>query len=64
MSNEQIQLLQQIVDILESKDNSALKSLLVDQRSSDIAEVVEIVENDEKRIIFDFLFRKNRLCNN
>ena len=53
MPNEQNQLLSQIELIIESGDNSALKSLLDDQRSSDIAEVVEILDNEHRRLVFD-----------
>ena len=53
MADEQKQLLQQIEDLLESGDMQALTQLLRDQRSSDIAEVVELVDNEHKRAIFD-----------
>lgn len=53
MADEQKQLLQQIEDLLESRDMQALAQLLGDQRSSDIAEVVELVDNEHKRAIFD-----------
>jgi len=55
MSDEQKQLLQQIETFLESQDKTALKNLLLDQRSSDIAEVVEILDNENRRYIFDVL---------
>ena len=55
MPNERSQLFKQIVNILESGDTPALRSLLEDQRSSDIAEVVEIIENEQARLIFDAL---------
>ena len=55
MSDEQKQLLQQIEITLESEDKSALKNLLLDQRSSDIAEVVEILDNENRRAIFDIM---------
>ena len=55
MFDEQKQLLQQIEIILESQDKTALKNLLLDQRSSDIAEVVEILDNENRRVIFDVL---------
>jgi len=53
MAGEQKQLLQQIEFLLESGDMQALARLLHDQRSSDIAEVVELVDNEHKRAIFD-----------
>jgi len=55
MSDEQKQLVQLIEPLLESEDTSALGELLREQRSSDIAEVVEIVDNEQRRIIFDVL---------
>jgi len=55
MFDEQKQLLQQIVITLESEDKTALKNLLLDQRSSDIAEIVEILDNEDIRSIFDVL---------
>ena len=55
MSDEQKQLLPQIELLLERRDTPALRELLRDQRSSDIAEVVELVENEQKRAIFDVL---------
>jgi magnesium transporter len=53
MADEQKQLLQQIGDFLESGDLPSLKKLLDDQRTSDIAEVVELVDIEYKRAIFD-----------
>jgi len=53
MADEQKQLLHQIEPLLESEDKSALRELLSDQRSSDIAEVVELVDNEQRRAIFD-----------
>jgi hypothetical protein len=57
MADEQKHLVHQIVPLLESEDKSSLKELLSNQRSSDIAEVVELVDNDERRIIFDAMDR-------
>lgn len=48
-------LLQQIDVLLENNDKSALSRLLTEHRSSDIAEVVELVDNDKRRIIFNAL---------
>lgn len=55
MPKEQKKLLEEIGPLLESKDESALRALLCDQRTSDIAEVVELVDNDRRRLIFDVL---------
>jgi magnesium transporter len=55
MADEQKQLLQQIELLLDSGDTSALRELLSDQRSSDIAEIVELVDNKERRAIFDVM---------
>ena len=57
MADEQKQLLQQVEHILESEDISALREMLSDQRSSDIAEVVELVDNEQRRAIFDVMDR-------
>jgi len=53
MADGQKQLLRQIELLIESEDKSALKELLGNQRSSDIAEVVELVDNERRRAIFD-----------
>ena len=60
MADEQKQLEQQILlqqteVLLETGDNSALKRLLNEQRSSDIAAVVELLDNEQRRMIFDVL---------
>jgi len=55
MADEQKQLVQQIERLLESGDMQALGELLNDQRSSDIAEIVELVDNEERRVIFDVM---------
>ena len=55
MADEQKKLLQQIERLLDSGDKSALRELLSDQRSSDIAEIVELVDNEERRAIFDVM---------
>ena len=55
MVDKQKQLLQQIEHLLESEDTSALRDLLSNQRSSDIAEIVELVDNEERRAIFDVM---------
>ena len=53
MVDEQRQLLEQVERLLESGNVSDLRQLLADQRSSDIAEVVELVDNGQRRDIFD-----------
>jgi magnesium transporter len=53
MADEQKQLVHQIEPFLEFEDKSALRELLNNQRSSDIAEVVELVDNEQRRTIFD-----------
>jgi magnesium transporter len=53
MNDEQKQFVDQIKPFLESEDKAALKELLSDQRTSDIAEIVEFVDNERRRIIFD-----------
>jgi magnesium transporter len=53
MVDEQRELLEYIERLLESKDVAALRELLADKRSSDIAEVVELVDNEQRRDIFD-----------
>ncbi len=55
MADGQKELAREIRGLLESNDASALGALLGEQRSSDIAEVVELVDNEERRIIFDVL---------
>lgn len=60
MANEQKQLrrqilLQQILVLLESVDRPKLTGLLSEQRSSDIAEIVELLDNEQRRTIFDVL---------
>lgn len=48
-------LLQQVELLLEDKNTRALRSLLADQWESDIAEIVESVDNEKRRLIFDAL---------
>ena len=55
MSEEKKQLSQQVFELLEARDQQTLTALLAEQRSSDIAEVVELLDDDQKRIIFDAL---------
>ncbi|MBN2133862.1 MAG: magnesium transporter [Sedimentisphaerales bacterium] len=55
MPEEQKNLLQEIEPLLETEDRQSLAPLLHERRSSDIAEVVELVDNDWRRLIFDAL---------
>jgi len=55
VSNEEKRLLQKIPALLEADNLPALEQLLNKQRSSDIAEVVELLDNEQRRIIFDLL---------
>jgi magnesium transporter len=55
MADEQKQLVEQIERLLESGDTQALRELLNDQRSSDMAEIVELVDNEERRAILDVM---------
>ena len=48
-------LLQQLEVLLEADDSSGLSQLLSEQRSSDIAEVVELLDNEQRRAVFDVL---------
>ncbi|MHC4843704.1 MAG: magnesium transporter [Planctomycetota bacterium] len=48
-------LLQQVELLLEAKDRPALTRLLDQQRSSDIAEIVELFDNEQRRMVFDLL---------
>jgi len=58
MAREQKQLLEQIEELLEEQTQPAsvaLKGLLSEKRSSDIAEVVELLDSDQRRAVFDVL---------
>jgi magnesium transporter len=55
MRDEQKQLLQQIEILLEASDSQDLDKLLNEQRTSDIAEVVELLDNEQRRAVFDML---------
>ncbi|MDH4239161.1 MAG: magnesium transporter [Phycisphaerae bacterium] len=48
-------LLQQIEFLLDTDDTQALAQLLKDKRKSDISEVVELLSNEQRRIIFDVM---------
>jgi len=55
MVDEQRQLLESIEHLLDSGEMDSLRELLTDKRSSDIAEVIELVDNDRRRNIFDVM---------
>ncbi len=58
MAYEQKQLLEQIEELLQEQTRPAsvaLKGLLSEKRSSDIAEVVELLDSDQRRAVFDVL---------
>lgn len=55
MADVQEQLLREIEPLLESENRDTLRELLYDWRTSDIAEIVELVEDDWRRLIFDVL---------
>ena len=48
-------LLQQAEMLVDDKDLAGLKTLLADQWESDVAEIVESVDNDSRRMIFNAL---------
>ena len=55
MSQVKKQLLEQLKLLLESEDLSAITKLLSKQRSSDIAEVVETLDNEQRQMVFSSL---------
>jgi magnesium transporter len=55
MPDKRKQLLQQIEILLETGQPEALARLLDERRSSDIAEVVELLDNEQRRTIFNVL---------
>jgi len=55
MARKQKQLLQKMISLLEANQASELTTLLNELRTSDIAEVVELVDNEQRRTIFDAL---------
>ncbi len=55
MRDEQKQLLQQIEILLEANDSQALGKLLNEQRASVLAEVVELLDNEQRSAIFNML---------
>ena len=55
MAQEQKILLDQIKQLIAAGDQDRLRTLLEDQRTSDIAEIVELFDPEEWRLIFDCL---------
>lgn len=55
MSEDRKILLDQIESLLESGKREELRLLLADQWESDLAEIVEILDTEERRIVFDLL---------
>lgn len=55
MENQKTQFLEKIELLLEAQDKFALGYLLRDLRSSEISEIVEILDNEKRRAIFDVL---------
>jgi len=55
MTKEPQQLAQRADALIEAGDVAQLGQLLKDQRSSDIAEIVELADNEQRRIFFDVL---------
>ena len=55
MAEDQKQFLEQIQELFDSENRAALQSLLADNRSSDISEVVELLDSDQRRVVFDVL---------
>jgi len=55
MPEERKILLEQIETLLKASDQTALRALLAEQWPSDLAEVIEILDTDHCRIIFDLL---------
>ncbi|MFA5422837.1 MAG: magnesium transporter [Phycisphaerae bacterium] len=55
MAEEREHLLTQIEPLLEADDKTAIAGIIKEYRSSEIAEVVEIVDDEDRRLIFDVL---------
>ncbi len=55
MAEEPKQLFEQVEELLSSDNRGGLGSLLSEQRSSDIAEIVELLDDSDRRLIFDLL---------
>jgi len=57
MADEQKHLFDQIEKFVEEGNRSGLGEILGEQRTSDIAEVIELLGNEERRTVFDVLHR-------
>jgi len=55
MANDRNQLLQQVRDLIGTQDIPALKRVLELQRSSDISEIVELLDNEQKNSVLTSL---------
>ena len=55
MSEERKILLDQIKSLLEADSRDALRVLLADQWTSDLAEIIEILDTEQRREVFDLL---------
>ena len=55
MSKERKELFNQIEALVETENRVALSKLLDDHRSSDIGEVIELLDNNQRRVVFDVL---------
>jgi len=53
MSEEKFEIYKEIIALLEENNLKALGAFLDLQRASDIAEAVEMLDNDQKRKVFD-----------
>ena len=55
MSQERIELFNRIQELVHIGNRVALSKLLDDQWPSDIGEVIELLDNDQRRVVFDVL---------
>jgi len=55
MAKDKGQILEEIQPLLSSENRFVLEKILNEQRSSDIAEIVELLDNDQRRFVFDVL---------
>jgi magnesium transporter len=57
MSSDRNQLLQQVRDLIQSEDVRGLKRVLAPQRSSDISEIIELLDNEQRHRVLGQLDR-------
>lgn len=57
MAQDQKKLLELVEDALQNSDRTGIKTLLENHRTSDIAEIVELLDSEEQRVVFDLLDR-------